>query len=100
MGHLMLVKSLVSPRPIMKMARLRARLHVLMIKSLAYSRGIMKMVILKEKQEFLNLIIEAAKTGDKSELAKWWRKLFPGYKWWLVGPDFPFVLPDDGRDEP
>ena len=52
-----------------------------------------------EKNEFLNLVLEAAETGDKTKLAEFWRKRFPGYKWWLLGPNFPFVLPDDGRME-
>jgi len=54
----------------------------------------------EEKQAFLDAVLEAADTGDRSKVIKFWRKHFPGYKWWLVGPDFPFVLPDDGRDEP
>ena len=53
-----------------------------------------------EKNEFLYLVLEAAETGDKTRLAEFWRKRFPGYKWWLLGPDFPFILPDDGRVEP
>lgn len=52
------------------------------------------------QQEFLNLVLEAAETGDKTKLAEWWREHFLGYKWWLLGPNFPFVLPDDGRVEP
>lgn len=55
--------------------------------------------IKQKQQEFFDLIIETAKTGDRTELAEWWRKRFPGYKWWLIGPDFPFVLLDDGRVE-
>lgn len=54
---------------------------------------------LARKQEFLNLVLEAAKTDDKSKLAAWWREHFPGYKMWLLGPEFQVVLPDDGSDE-
>lgn len=49
------------------------------------------------KTEFIEIVLEAAETGDKTKVAEFWRKHFPGYKWWLIGPDFPFVLPDDGR---
>lgn len=56
--------------------------------------------ITKRQQEFLNLIFESAETGDDSKLIAWWREHYPGYKWWLVGPNFTRVLPDDGRDEP
>lgn len=53
----------------------------------------------EERQKFLGLVLEAAETGDKTKLAEWWRKRFPGYKWWLIGPAFTIVLPDDGRLE-
>jgi hypothetical protein len=54
----------------------------------------------EEKQKFLGLILEAVDTGDRTKVIEFWREHFPGYKWWLIGPDFLFVLPDDGRDEP
>lgn len=53
----------------------------------------------QEQQEFLTLCLEAAETGDNSKLAAHWRKHFPGYKWWCLGPDFPYILPDDGKDK-
>ncbi len=54
----------------------------------------------EEKQEFLNLIFEAYETKDKTRLAEWWRAHFPGWKWWLFGPCFSIIVPDDGRIEP
>ena len=50
------------------------------------------------QREFLNLVIETAETGDKTQLVEWWRRHYPGWKMWLVGPVFPYVLPDDGVD--
>jgi hypothetical protein len=46
------------------------------------------------QQEFLNLILERGETGDNTKLIAWWRKHFPGYKWWLLGPAFQIVVPD------
>lgn len=54
----------------------------------------------QRRQEFLDLVLEATETGNRTKLAEWWRVHFPGYKWWLLRPRFPFVLPDDGRIEP
>ena len=42
---------------------------------------------MQKQQEFLVLVMEASKTGDKTKLAEWWREHFPGYKLWLIGPD-------------
>ena len=52
----------------------------------------------EDKQSFLNLVLEAADTGDRSKVIAWWRDKFPGYKWWCFNPNFQFVLSDDGED--
>lgn len=53
----------------------------------------------RKQQEFMDLILEAGETGDKSKLAAWWREHFPGWKWWCLGPSFQAILPDDSCDE-
>lgn len=41
----------------------------------------------QQQQEFLILVMETCKTGDKTNLAEWWREHFPGYKLSLIGPE-------------
>jgi hypothetical protein len=54
----------------------------------------------ERQQEFLDIVLKAEETGDKSKLAAhYWREHFPDWKWWLFGPENPVPLPDDGRDE-
>lgn len=45
-------------------------------------------------QEFLDLVVEASETDDKTKLAIWWREHFPGWQWWLIGPCCLEILPD------
>ena len=38
------------------------------------------------QQEFLNLIMEATTSGDRSALTAWWHEHFPGHTLLMIGP--------------